>query len=471
MSNDVQSHEDVAERAAGDDRRAGERHAARSLGSVTARIIGGSSVDLVNFSTRGVLFECDSRLLIGARASVRITTADTNLVVTGRVVRSRVKGLVDGALRYDAALVLDAELNLTPAIVEAVRAEAGSPAGEADFVADDLVNFESDVDPAADPSPVEAYLAESEASLLEAHVSESPLHFPGAVEATPVEAEAAPVVAAEPPPLPGANAAAAEPAADESIAFEPDGDIAFEPAVEFAFDQMGEPVFETVVQGDVDAAESAATVAAIERATAERSAGTSMFDATYIPPADDFSGPGESQFVVTPPRPVLGEGTSSFFDARPSHAYGDAAVEPVAETPTVAPLIDVHVAIHADLVSTPGADVAAGEASEPVDVDTEVAFEAEAVMFEAAFDEVAADSGSGPAASEPPASEPFALALVDAPVTPDTLDAAPTPAAPDVDVIDPPASVAITDRVLLQFAATVPHDLAELQRIAADNQW
>ena len=177
MSNNVQSHEDVAERATGEDRRVGVRHAARSLGSVTARIIGGSPVDLVNFSSRGVLFECDSRLLIGARASVRITTTENNLIVTGRVVRSRVKGLVNGALRYDAALALDAELNLTPAIVEAVRAETRSHEADADFVADDLVNFESDFDPAVAPSPVEAYLAESEASLLDAHVSESPLHF------------------------------------------------------------------------------------------------------------------------------------------------------------------------------------------------------------------------------------------------------------------------------------------------------
>ena len=83
MSNDVQSHEDVAERVAGEERRASVRHAARSLGSVTARIIGGSEVDLVNFSNRGVLFECDSRLLIGARTSVRITTPDDNLIISG----------------------------------------------------------------------------------------------------------------------------------------------------------------------------------------------------------------------------------------------------------------------------------------------------------------------------------------------------------------------------------------------------
>jgi hypothetical protein len=94
------------------DRRDGIRHDARKLGQVTARLIGGSEVMLVNFSNRGVLFECDSRLLIGARASVRITTTDASVMVTGKVVRSRVKGLVSGALRYDAALALDEQLTL-----------------------------------------------------------------------------------------------------------------------------------------------------------------------------------------------------------------------------------------------------------------------------------------------------------------------------------------------------------------------
>ena len=453
MSNNVQSHEDVAEHAASEDRRVGVRHAARSLGSVTARIIGGSPVDLVNFSSRGVLFECDSRLLIGARASVRITTSENNLIVTGRVVRSRVKGLVNGALRYDAALVLDAELNLTPAIVEAVRAETRSHELDADFVADDLVAFESDFDPAEAPSPVEAYLAESEASLLDAHVSESPLHFTGAVDMAPIGADAAPAVAAEPPPLPETQAAAEEPVADEPVAFEPDGDIAFEPAVEFAFDEVGEPSFE-----------AAAAIAAIElAAAAEEPAGTSMFDATYIPPTDDLAVPAESQFVVTPPMPVSEGGTSTLFDSRPSEAYGDAPVEAVAETPSVEPTIDVHVSIHGDLVAMPVGDGAAGEVSEPIDFETDVAFEAEdAVLFDAAFDGTPAESES-----TPPAGELAVAAPIDAPVD----------APPDVPVDAPsdddlPAPVPVTeDRVLLQFAATVPPDLAQLQRIAADNQW
>jgi hypothetical protein len=112
----------------GHDRRDGVRHDAARLGKVSARLIGGSEVTLVNFSNRGLLFESDSRLLIGARASVRLTTTDANLVVTGRVVRSRVKGVVNGALRYDAALALDSELSLTVAEELAAAMPPDAPA-------------------------------------------------------------------------------------------------------------------------------------------------------------------------------------------------------------------------------------------------------------------------------------------------------------------------------------------------------
>ena len=248
MSNDVQSHEEVAERVAGEERRASVRHAARSLGSVTARIIGGSQVDLVNFSNRGVLFECDSRLLIGARASVRITTTDANLIVTGRVVRSRVKGLVNGALRYDAALVLDAELGLVPKFLDVpVASDAGSDA-------DVLDAFESELDAAFDPSPVEAYLAESEASLLEvAQGADLPLHNVGLrragrrarISTSPPSRRRSPSSRARRSRLPASRCPPSRPE-PEPIAFEADAEIAFEPAVEFAFDEAGEPSFDDV---------------------------------------------------------------------------------------------------------------------------------------------------------------------------------------------------------------------------------
>jgi hypothetical protein len=388
MSNNVQSHEQLAEQAAAAERRGRVRHAARVLGAVNARIIGGSQVDLVNVSSRGVLFECDSRLLIGARASVRITTTDANLVVTGRVVRSRVKGLVNGALRYDAALVLDHEFALPPVIL----AESPAPADE------ELVAFESDLEPSVDPSPVEAYVAESEASLLEVAHDDLPLTLAAVVEPTSLGAEPMP---SEPVAL-DAEAAAldAEPVAFEAepiafeaepiafeaepIAFEAEGEIAFEPAVEFAFADAGEAPFEfeeaaleagaPAVPADHEAGDPGeAAVLIVEPIAAEEPGGTSMFDATYIAPVYEIEATA-SQFDVTPPTPVRAAETSSFFDAQPSESYG--------ETP----------------------------------VDT----------LEAASDP----------AIEPPA------------------------AAPDPE-----------DRVLLQFAATVPHDLAELRRIAADNQW
>ena len=82
-------------------------------------------------------------------------------------------------------------------------------------------------------------------------------------------------------------------------------------------------------------------------------------------------------------------------------------------------------------------------ASDDTDVafESDVAFEAaDAVMFEAA-----------------PAAEDAA----------DVVPALPLDATPDS-----PAAVPETeDRVLVQFAATVPHGLADLRRIAADNQW
>ena len=378
MSNDVQSHEAVAERVSGGERRDGLRHAAQSLGSVTARIIGGSQVDLVNFSSRGVLFECDSRLLIGARASVRITTTDANIIVTGRVVRSRVKGLVNGALRYDAALVLDSELALAPAIIEAAPA------------AEDL-EFESDF---ADPSPVEAYVAESEASLLEvASDGDLPLH----------ESLVEPV------------ASAAEADVAEPVAFEADTEIAFEPAVEFAFDEFAE------VPADAPAEPEPVDVIVVERIVIDEPAGASMFDSTYIPPTYEIEASAEPMFEVTPPTPVADApaAASPFFDARPSENFGDAAEAVAVESPRAA--------------------------AEGVDFETEVAFEAaDAVMFEPSFDDAAAA----------------------APPDPPAIDEAST------DDIDTPAAVPDTeDRVLLQFAATVPHDLAELRRIAADNQW
>ena len=504
MGNDVQLHESVVERAPGEERRASPRHAASSLGSVSARIIGGSQVELVNFSTRGVLFECDSRLLIGARASVRITTTDSNLIVTGRVVRSRVKGLVNGALRYDAALALDSELALQPAVSAPVMTDAApAPVEEPDdapvevaFDSDDVA-FESEpgIDGVFDPEPVEAYLAESDAALAEVAtavepppvpmaaepetpsdaLSVEPLHLNVTVGLEPIESTESSETL-EPPPLaepaallvdvpaPAAEAEADALVAEEVVAFEADGgEVAFEAASDFEFEDL--PADDAVFAGDAaavahadepvaDASEPAIVEAPLyESAVASES--SSMFDATYRVPAEEAAVAKASQFEITPPMPVFAAESSSPFDSRPSEHYGD---------PSVA-----NAAVEA-------MDTAVEAEPEAIDFATEVAFEAEdAVMFEPAFEAEPA----APSAEEMP--EPPASIEAAAPHEP-VAEAAGADAIEPIDVVEPveegldaladlPLPAAGDDRVLLQFSATVPHDLAELRRIAADNQW
>ena len=79
---------------------------------MVARLVGGSEVRLMDFARRGVLLESDTRLLIGAKATIKITTTDTAISVRGHVVRSRVAGVKGGALMYHTALALEEDLGL-----------------------------------------------------------------------------------------------------------------------------------------------------------------------------------------------------------------------------------------------------------------------------------------------------------------------------------------------------------------------
>jgi hypothetical protein len=443
MSNDVQSHDTVVERAAAGDRRTSGRHAAATLGAVQARLIGGSPVDLVNFSSRGVLFECDSRLLIGARASVRISSPDHNLIVTGRVVRSRVKGLVNGALRYDAALALDHDFALTPSLAE-LMARLGAQRSE-------------DLDGGADREPVEDYLAESEASLVEAVRARDGRADVAPVAEAPAEVQETPA---------GFDEAAV--AADEPVAFEADGDVAFEPAIEFAIDPAVEFAFEG---GEEVAFESEAPVA-------------------LEAPADGHDLPASAEFHAADP---VAEVTAaepdapapvSFFDPTPRGMQdrgvfedGAGATEPAGDSE---PVVEIA--------------ASAGEA-----VDSPVVFEAEDTLeFEPAFEPVDAPLGAAVSdaalpgsviepetmsasahAPEQPADLPPDQPAASLPDLPPDLPAPLPDLPPELPVEaaletlpDPsPAPLDVEDRVLQQFAATVPQDLADLRRIAADNQW
>jgi hypothetical protein len=119
-----------------DDRRIDQRHDARALGPVVARLVGGSEVRLMDFARRGVLLESDTRLLIGAKATIKITTTDSAISVRGHVVRSRVAGVKGGALMYHTALALEEDLGLVDAVAPPRHAVDEPSFDEPDELAD-----------------------------------------------------------------------------------------------------------------------------------------------------------------------------------------------------------------------------------------------------------------------------------------------------------------------------------------------
>ena len=115
-----------------DDRRRAPRHDATHLGSVITRVIGGGEVRLLDFSRSGVLIESDTRLAIGAKATIRLTTTDASLTVRGEVVRSKV-AVLNGTLLYHTALQLEDDLTVLEKNVPAPPARPtaiGPPADE-----------------------------------------------------------------------------------------------------------------------------------------------------------------------------------------------------------------------------------------------------------------------------------------------------------------------------------------------------
>ena len=94
------------------DRRSSPRFPAELLGKASVRLLGGSEVTLINFSERGILFQSETRLLVGARGTVRIVVGTETTVAAGTVVRSLVQGMASGKLAFHTALALDQPLAL-----------------------------------------------------------------------------------------------------------------------------------------------------------------------------------------------------------------------------------------------------------------------------------------------------------------------------------------------------------------------
>ncbi len=79
------------------------------VGPVGACIVGGVDVKVCNLSRRGLLFESPLRLLVGAPAVLRVRGTDTWVELRGRVVRCCVSASLEGRLRYETAVELDAD--------------------------------------------------------------------------------------------------------------------------------------------------------------------------------------------------------------------------------------------------------------------------------------------------------------------------------------------------------------------------
>lgn len=80
---------------------------ASTLSDVRTRLVGGSDFSLLNYTSHGLYGQSRSRLLVGARVSVRLATATLNAIVAGRVVRSSLTQVLDGVPRYEVAVSLE----------------------------------------------------------------------------------------------------------------------------------------------------------------------------------------------------------------------------------------------------------------------------------------------------------------------------------------------------------------------------
>ena len=118
--------------AGGSDRRAEPRVPATTLGEVSLRLVGGSDITLLNYASTSLYGRSPSRLLVGARLSVRLATASLQAVVAGRVVRSILTQIENGVPRYEIAVQLDSPIDWAGEAEQAeVLFEADGP--NADF--------------------------------------------------------------------------------------------------------------------------------------------------------------------------------------------------------------------------------------------------------------------------------------------------------------------------------------------------
>ena len=102
-----------------DERRAELRVPATTLGEIQGRLVGGSEFALLNYTPRSLYGRSRSRLLVGARISIRLATNTLNAIVNGRVVRSSLTAVTNGVPSYEVALALEEAVDLSRDAVSA----------------------------------------------------------------------------------------------------------------------------------------------------------------------------------------------------------------------------------------------------------------------------------------------------------------------------------------------------------------
>lgn len=207
------------------DRRSAPRFPAELLGKASVRLLGGSEVTLINFSERGVLFQSDQRLLVGARGTIRIVVGTETTIAAGTVVRSLVQGMASGKLAFHTALALDQPLTIAAAVAARERAAA-------------LAKAPAPVEP--EPAVVEPAVVEPVAVEPPPAVVEPPAPSGKTIEKRSLRHRAEKAAAPVEPPAPAVDAPI-EPA--PAVAFDAldDAPPAAADAIDFALEATGPP--------------------------------------------------------------------------------------------------------------------------------------------------------------------------------------------------------------------------------------
>lgn len=107
----------------GRNRRRHARIPAEAVPGLTARVVGGPLVRLLDVSRRGVRVETEMPMKPGRPVTMRFVAADRTMTLTGAVVRSSVAVLCEDGVKYHTALSFAEDVQLCPDVPPAVVAD------------------------------------------------------------------------------------------------------------------------------------------------------------------------------------------------------------------------------------------------------------------------------------------------------------------------------------------------------------